>query len=61
MIATLSKLLGAKGYARMESLSIAVVIQDAREAYGRTDVLITPQQGTGTQWVSLERVELEEK
>lgn len=35
-------------------LIVDVKVKDARETFGRTDLLISPVSGEGEQWVSLE-------
>ena len=37
-------------------LEVPVRITNAREAWGRIDVLVTPVDGSGEAWVSAERV-----
>lgn len=39
-------------------LTITVRILDGREAYGRQDVLVTPEHGSGQAWVSADRVKI---
>jgi hypothetical protein len=41
---------------KVESLSIPVEIEDIRKVWQRVDVLISPVNGNGSQWVSLDRV-----
>ena len=41
-----------------EGLSVPVRIVDARENFGRMDVLVTPEGGSGQAWVSAERVKV---
>jgi hypothetical protein len=41
-----------------EGLKVSVRVADARERFGRTDVLVTPIAGAGAAWVSMERVEI---
>lgn len=38
------------------ALGVPVMVKDARQAFGRTDLLVSPIGGTGESWVSLERV-----
>lgn len=38
-------------------LRVRVKITDARSAYGRTDVEVTPVKGSGRLWVSLHKLE----
>lgn len=39
---------------------VPVIIKNVRQAYGRTDVLVSPKGGEGEAWTSLAHVELEE-
>lgn len=39
-----------------ELLQVPVIIRDAREAWGRTDVLVSPAEGAGEQWVTVGRL-----
>jgi hypothetical protein len=41
-----------------EGLEVEVDILDARQAYGRTDLLVSPKAGSGQAWVSDERVKI---
>lgn len=50
---------GAVGFLSIEKLSIKVTVIDARECWGRVDLLVAPYGGGGQQWVSLERVNFE--
>jgi len=38
---------------------VAVIVTDARIAYGNVHLLITPKAGEGTAWVSADRVQLD--
>jgi hypothetical protein len=55
-IKQLASLIGKQGLLRVESLHVRVEILDVKEAYGSTRVLITPVNGSGEQWVTLERM-----
>lgn len=62
----LAKLIGRQALYRLYMpaktwLLIPVKIVDARSAYGRQDVQITPIGGQGTAWISIENVELQEE
>ena len=63
-VAELAGLVGRSGLLDLTSdrvaLSVAVVIHDAREVFGRRDVLIEPVAGRGRAWVALDRVRLSE-
>lgn len=51
---------GAIGFLSIEKFFIKVTVIDARECYGRIDLLVTPYHGErGEQWVSLDRVNFE--
>ena len=59
----LAKLVGMTATMRLHVGGIAwtmaeVKILDARDAYGRTDLLVEPVSGTGTAWVSADRVKV---
>lgn len=41
------------------NLEIRVIVKDAREAYGRVDLLVEPLYGSGTMWVSRRTVGLD--
>lgn len=39
-----------------DGLSVAVTVQDVRQVWGRTDLLVSPVAGSGQIWVSQDRV-----
>ena len=53
-----AKLIGRRALLRTSGLAVEVEIRDAREVFGRTDVLVIPSAGAGSAWVSLDSVEL---
>lgn len=57
-----ANLIGRRGTMTYEhssgDLEFPVNILDAREAYGRLDVLVTPAEGSGQAWVSADRVKV---
>jgi len=55
-----TSLIGQRGQliAERDKLQITVTIQDARSCYGRTEVLVSPKDGSGKAWVSIDRVSL---
>ena len=58
-----AQFIGKRGVLRIQDspLKIAVTINDVRNIrYGNVDFLVTPVQGTGEQWVSSNRVKLDE-
>jgi hypothetical protein len=58
-IAELATMIGEHGELHTnEGLYVSVVVKDVRFTFGRTDVLVTPVDGRGDAWVSLERVGL---
>jgi hypothetical protein len=55
--ADLARYLGQSGtLTTAEGLSVAVSIIDARNMFGRIDLLVTPEAGEGQAWVSEGRV-----
>jgi hypothetical protein len=48
--------IGAVVMVRFESITVACTVCDAKNAYGRVRLLITPELGSGSQWVELERL-----
>jgi hypothetical protein len=57
---TQQSLLNKAGMLSVErnQLSISVIIRDARSSYGRNEVLVVPEHGSGEAWVTLDRIEL---
>jgi hypothetical protein len=55
-----SKIVGRRARIKVGAMLVLVKVVDARSAYGRDDVLITPQAGEGRQWVRLTSIELME-
>jgi hypothetical protein len=57
---TQKQLLGQRGRISTErnQLWIEVTIQDARSSYGRQEVLVKPESGSGKAWVCIRRVNL---
>lgn len=56
----LSELIGKSALLTTElSLTVPVTIADVRQAYGRTDFLIKPVNGSGERWVNSERVTIQ--
>lgn len=51
----LQPVIGRKVSVRYESISVDCVVLDAREVWGRRDVLVHPVSGEGQQWVSADR------
>lgn len=61
-IAKLASFIGKAGLMRLPEfggIQVPVTITDVKEAFGRTDVLVTPIAGEGVVWVSLDRVTLD--
>ena len=56
MIKETMPLIGQQATYHIGSLNVAVIIKDVRRNYGRTDYLIEPQAGSGTQWVKDENI-----
>lgn len=55
-VSELVSLIGKEVVLSTDGLKIKVKIKDARHAFGRTDVLVTPVAGSGEAWVSRDRV-----
>lgn len=54
------ELVGRTGRLRTaEGLAVMVKVEDAREVWGRRDLLVVPFAGTGKAWVSAARVTLD--
>jgi len=56
--AELTKVLNREGVLSSGKFRWAIVVKDARNVYGRTDLLVVPKAGTGQQWVDASRVKL---
>lgn len=52
----LAEYVGREGLLRVDHLSVTVRSLDAREVFGRLDVLVEPVQGTGQAWVAESRI-----
>lgn len=60
---SLARLIGKTGQMRLpefSNITVPVEIQDAKQSFGRTDVMVMPIGGKGMVWVSLDRVALPE-
>jgi len=55
------KLIGGVVMMQFENLHILVTIQDTRNVWGRTDFLVAPVEGMGSQWVSSDRIRITER
>jgi hypothetical protein len=56
-VAQMAELIGKGGLFSVNGeFKVAVVVQDVRVTFGRTDYLIWPTDGTGYMWVSAGRV-----
>lgn len=56
----LAALLGSSGLLRSaDGLRVSVRVLDARPAFGRLDLLVEPVEGSGSAWVSADRVNLD--
>ena len=51
----------APGRAADSTLRFKVLIQDVRRAYGRTEAKVTPLCGSGSAWVNLENLTVDER
>lgn len=41
---------------QFESIQVQCVVTDAKNAYGKVRLFVTPVAGTGEQWIELERL-----
>lgn len=51
---------GKTGKLYIEKLTVSIHIREIRYVWGRTDVLVSPVNGSGRQWVSADRVKLDD-
>jgi hypothetical protein len=58
--AELNSYIGKRGILDMGAIKINIKIIDARSSFGRIDFYISPESGSGAQWVSKERVTVNE-
>lgn len=49
----LSAMIGREGSLIFGKLKIRIVVKDAREKFGRVDLLVAPFVGSGSEWKSL--------
>jgi hypothetical protein len=54
----MSLAIGKSGTLRTDGLGVAVVISDAKLAYGNLRYQVTPVSGTGSVWVDSSRVQI---
>lgn len=47
------------GYIKLDGLRVRVKVIDTRKAFGRDDALITPENGSGSKWVDMKRIDKE--
>lgn len=59
IVSRLIALLNQTALLTCEHLKVPVTIQDAKHCYGQTRCLVTPLNGSGSQWVVLERLTLQ--
>ncbi len=56
-VAELARLIGGRVAIRAtDELVINVEVLDVRQAWGRTDIKVTPISGAGEQWISADRI-----
>lgn len=58
--AKLAEFVGREGILSIDKLGVLVRSLDAREVYGRLDILVEPVAGTGKAWVSESRIAWQE-
>ena len=54
--AELAEFIGRTGLLSMDKIAVEVRAHDAREVYGRLDILVAPVAGTGQAWVAESRI-----
>ena len=54
--AELAEFVGRTGLLSMDKIAVEVRAHDAREVYGRLDILVEPIAGTGQVWVAESRI-----
>ena len=54
------EVIGGHGVLRDGALYIRVRVEDVRTVFDRVDYLVTPVAGSGRQWVSADRVKLDD-
>jgi len=56
----MANMIGCTGYWTPSgtTLEVPIVVSDARQRWGRTDLLISPCGGEGTQWVARDSLRL---
>lgn len=61
MLATaddLGNFVGRQGTIELNNMFVSVNVRNARHRYGHVDLLISPNAGSGEQWVEARRVKL---
>ena len=56
MVREQGKVIGKHGMLRSEGFEFLIIIMDANSAYGQLRYAVTPESGTGCNWVAAERV-----
>ena len=54
----LGALVGQRGALQVGGFSFFVEVRDAKNAYGNARILVEPVNGSGSEWVAVERVRL---
>lgn len=57
----LIKFRGKQGFLGLGKLDVPITVVDSRQAFGRIDLLVQPVNGRGQQWVSADKVVLDNK
>lgn len=55
-ILEMAALIGSKGLLSMEGMKVRIIINNVKKSYGNINVLVTPVDGYGEKWVSLDRI-----
>jgi hypothetical protein len=51
----MGKLIGQIGTVKYGQIEVAVEVLDVKQAYGQTRVMVTPVNGSGTEWIDTRR------
>ena len=48
--------INGEGFVQFDKLKVKIKVIDSRKSFGRDDVLVTPVNGSGEQWIDITRV-----
>lgn len=55
-VARLSTALGTRVLARFGGVRVWVIVEDVRKVWNRVDLLVRPESGEGSEWISMDRL-----